>query len=146
MANSIIEGKASIKEGMKVKCEAGKHMFYCDEPVPVGGSDAGMNPLEAFLCALGACKTIIARIAGKKMKIAFDELEVVCRGTIDFDGIKGINPSAKKGINNIESIYTFKSSASKEELEKLAEYVDINCPVMDTVINSPTHSHKIEIK
>lgn len=146
MADSILIGKASIKDGVKVKCEAAGHVFFTDEPRSSGGTDEGMNPLQAFLCSLGACKSVIAKMAGRKMKIQFEELEVECKGIIDFDGITGKNPNVKTGIKNIETIYTFKTSASQEEIEKLVEYVDIHCPVMDTVINSPTHSHKVIIK
>ncbi len=146
MANTTLIGKATIKDGLKVTCEAGKHTFYTDEPASSGGTDTGMNPLEAFLSSLGACKSVISKMAARKMKIQFEELEVECKGTIDFDGVTGKNPNAKIGISNIESIYTFKTSASKEEIEKLVEYVDTHCPVMDTVINSPTHSHKVVIK
>ena len=85
-------------------------------------------------------------MAARKMKIQFEELEVECKGTIDFDGITGKNPNAKTGIKDIATTYTFKTSATQEEIEKLVDYVDIHCPVMDTVINSPTHSHKIVIK
>ena len=146
MADSILVGKATLKEGVKVTCESAGHVFYTDEPKASGGTDEGMNPLQAFLCSLGACKSVIARMAGRKMRVQFEELEVECKGTIDFDGITGKNPNAKTGIKNIETTYTFKTSASKEEIEKLVDYVDIHCPVMDTVINSPTHSHKIVIR
>ena len=146
MADSILVGKATIREGVKVTCEAANHVFYTDEPRNSGGTDEGMNPLQAFLCSLGACKSVIARMAARKMRLQFEELEVECKGTIDFDGITGKNPNAKTGIKNIETTYTFKTSASEEEIKKLVEYVDVHCPVMDTVINSPTHSHKIIIK
>ena len=145
MAETILVGKATIKDGLKMTCESGKHIFYLDEPKSSGGTDEGMNPLEAFLCALGACKSVISKMASKKMRIPFDEVQVECRGTMDFDGVTGKNPNAKIGISNIESIYTFKTTASKEEIEKLVEYVDSHCPVMDTVVNSPTHSHKVVI-
>ena len=146
MADTTLIGKATLKEGVKVTCKSGNHVFYTDEPKTSGGTDEGMNPLQAFLCSLGACKSVIARMAARKMKIQFEELEVECKGTIDFDGITGKNPNAKTGIKDIETTYTFKTSATQEEIEKLVNYVDIHCPVMDTVINSPTHSHKIVIK
>ena len=146
MTDTILTAKATIKDGVKVTCEAGKHKFYTDEPASSGGTDEGMNPLEAFLSALGACKSVITRMASKKMRIPFEELEVVCKGTINFDGVTGKNPNEKIGIKDIESTYTFKTSASKEDIERLVEYVDSHCPVMDTVINSPTHSHKVVIK
>ena len=146
MADSMIVGKATIKNGMKVICEAGKHNFYLDEPVAAGGTDEGMNPIEALLSALGACKSIIAQMTAKKMGINFVELQVECKGTMDFDGVTGKNPNAKIGLKNIETTYTFETSASQEDINKLVDYVDLHCPVMDTIINSPLHSHRAIIK
>ena len=146
MADGIIVGKAKIKDGLKVECEAGKHSFYLDEPPQAGGTDEGMNPLEALLSALGACKSIIARMSASKMGIKFDELQVECKGTMDFDGVTGKNPNAKIGLKNIETTYIFKTSASKEEIDRLVDYVDTHCPVMDTIVNTPLHSHKAIIK
>lgn len=146
MADSIIVGKATIRDGMKVKCEADKHSFYLDEPVSSGGTDEGMNPIEALLSSLGACKSIITQMAAKKMGIKFDELEVECKGSIDFDGVTGKNPNAKIGLKNIETTYKFRTSESQEKINKLVDYVDVHCPVMDTIVNSPCHSYKAIIK
>lgn len=146
MADSIVVGKATIRSGMKVSCEAGKHSFVLDEPTSFGGTDEGMNPIEALLSSLGACKSIITQIAAKKMGIKFDELQVECKGVIDFDGVTGKNPNAKIGLKNIETTYSFKTSESQEKINELVEYVDVHCPVMDTIVNSPSHSHKAIIQ
>ena len=80
------------------------------------------------------------------MGIKFDELQVECKGVIDFDGVTGKNPNAKIGLKNIDTIYTFKTSESQEKINELVEYVDVHCPVMDTIVNSPSHSHKAIIQ
>jgi uncharacterized OsmC-like protein len=41
---------------------AGRHLLTADEPVSIGGADAGPNPYELLLAALGACKSMTIRM------------------------------------------------------------------------------------
>jgi len=46
---------ASENAGFLQNVSIGPHRFQADEPVEGGGCDAGPNPYELLLTALGAC-------------------------------------------------------------------------------------------
>ncbi|WP_024468034.1 OsmC family protein [Treponema pedis] len=146
MAKGLVKGKAEMDmgAGYKVVCESGGKQFILDEPKSIGGTDLGMNPLEALLNALGACKCVVAKLTAKQQGFNLDSISVECTGTFDSDGFKGLNSNAKIGLSEIETVYNIKTSASQEETEKFIAFVDSHCPVNDTIGNSPKLSHKVK--
>ncbi|MDZ7836282.1 MAG: hypothetical protein U5K84_14065 [Alkalibacterium sp.] len=61
MANETFRAVAKSLGGMKVSCTSRNFEFILDEPKNLGGSNEGMNPVEALLSSLGACKVIVAQ-------------------------------------------------------------------------------------
>lgn len=146
MANEIFKGTAKLKSGMKVECTARNHKIVMDEPKELGGTDEGMNPVEALLCALGGCKCIVARCYAKAMKVDLEDIWIEVEGTLDPDGFQGKNPNAKIGLQAITSKIHIKSNSPKENIEKLVKFIDRTCPVADTLENSPTLNTEIIYK
>ncbi len=128
---------------MQVLCESRQKQFTLDEPAELGGTDIGMNPVEALLNALNACKCIVAKSFAGKMGIELEAFSIDSVCTLDPDGFMGINPDAPVGLKNIELTYNVKSSASDAEIEKLIEFVEIHCPVRATIITTPELTAKI---
>jgi len=141
-ANAVLD----MNTGLKVVCESGGKEIILDEPEGLGGTDLGMNPIEALLNALGACKCIVTRLAAKSMGIPLESLSIECKGTLDPDGFQDINPNAKIGLSEIETVFHIKSSANDADIEKLIAYVDSHCPVNDTIKNPPALSRKIDLQ
>lgn len=137
MAVEVMKASAKVVEGLKVEVEARGHKFILDEPKELGGSDEGMNPIEATLSALGACKCIVAQCFAKAKGIKYDEIRVEVEGDLDPDGFMGKNPEAKIGLSEIRTKFYIKSDLSKEKLEDFVSFIDKTCPVADTISLAP---------
>ena len=55
MAVEQVNVCAELQQGVAVKVQARQFELMLDEPKSLGGTDTGMNPVEALLGALGAC-------------------------------------------------------------------------------------------
>lgn len=119
------------------------HSFTLDEPQSLGGTDAGMNPVEALLGALGACKCIVARCYAEAHGITLRDITVECSGVLDPDGFLGKNPEAKIGFSSIHSVFRIEADNSPEEIAEFVAFVDRTCPVQDTLSNPATMTHEI---
>lgn len=71
---------------------AGTHTLLADEPVALGGGDAGPAPYDYLLAALGACTSMTLRmyaerkglpLSGVSVTLVHEKLEVEGQGTID---------------------------------------------------------------
>jgi uncharacterized OsmC-like protein len=59
--------------GLAVENTVRDFKFIMDEPTSLGGTDTGMNPVEAVLTALGSCQMIVAAAFAKAQGIDLQE-------------------------------------------------------------------------
>lgn len=119
-----------------VRCKAVVRDFpemTIDEPPELGGSDAGPNPVEIVLVALGACQEIMYAAYASVMGIQLTSVKCNLRGYLDMRGLFALDPDVPAGYQKIVYETVIESSASAEELSKLAHMVETHCPVLDTV-------------
>ena len=143
MANTIFSAKVTAKTGLTMECNSREFTVAMDEPAVLGGNNTGMNPIEALLNALGACKAIVARSFAQMKGFNFTELRIELDGTLDPDGFMGMNPEAKIGLSHIHTRYYFKTEESDAKIKEFVEFMEHTCPVMDTICNTPTFSDEI---
>lgn len=133
--NAVGKAVLDMGPGMKVTCESRKMQFVLDEPPELGGTDLGMNPVEALLNSLAACKCIVAKCFAGANGVELEGLTVSCKGVLDPDGFMGINPDVKIGFSEITTTYNFKTSSPKDKVDALVKYIESHCPVHDTLAN-----------
>ncbi len=106
-----------------------------DEPPELGGKDAGPNPVELVLAALGTCQEIMYSAYAAVMDIELESVQVNVRGYLDLKGLFGLDESIPAGYKRINFETQIKSSASDEALLKLIETVESHCPVLDILVS-----------
>lgn len=134
MAIEIPKATSHLLEGVKVESTAREFKMILDEPEDGGGRNSGMNPVEALLCALGSCQSIITKMMAKDMGIEIEDIRIELEGKIDTEGFQG-NTKIRPGLSNIKSNFIIKSSESEEKINEMMKKVKQFCPVGDTVSN-----------
>jgi putative redox protein len=60
----------------KQEVVAGKHTLVADEPVSAGGSDAGPDPYDYLLTALGVCTSMTIGLYARRKQIPLENIRV----------------------------------------------------------------------
>ena len=102
-----------------------------DEPRTLGGSDAGLSPVELILAGLATCQEITYRAYATPLGVPLDSVSVKHEGVLDLRGFFAVGERVRAGFARVRGTVTLESSASKQELAKLKEVVDAHCPVLD---------------
>ncbi|WP_434577526.1 OsmC family protein [Thermoanaerobacterium thermosaccharolyticum] len=123
-----------LPEGLAVESEVRGFKMVLDEPKEMGGTNKGMNPVEALLCALGSCQTIVASAFAKAKGINLQDFWVELEGDIDLDGFMG-KSDVRPGFQEIRFKMHIKTDAPKEKVEEFAKFIEKTCPVGDSLAN-----------
>ena len=146
MANEIFKSTIKLQQGLQVEVTSGKHKFMLDEPPQLGGTDTGMNPVEALLGSLGACMGIVAKSFAQMHKIDLQDLKIELEGDLDPDGFMGTNKEAKIGFSKIRINIDIKSNSSEEDIASFVRFVEKTSPVGDNIINATDMTTKFTIE
>ena len=85
-AKAVFSSKSALQEGLRSEAAMREHTLTVDEPESLGGKDAGPNPVELVLAALGTCQEITYRAYATALGIPLDAVSVELDGEIDLRG------------------------------------------------------------
>jgi uncharacterized OsmC-like protein len=69
----LVRGSA---DSFKQEITAGKHRLVADEPVSAGGGDAGPDPYDYLLAALGVCTSMTVGLYARRKQFPLENIKV----------------------------------------------------------------------
>lgn len=132
MAIQTFKASAHLQDGVKVKTTARQFELIIDEPASLGGTDTGMNPVEALLASLGACQSIVARVYAPKFGVKLDDFRVDVEGDIDLDGFFD-KADVRPGYSEIRYTFTIKTDSPMIKVSEFVAFLESKCPVGDSL-------------
>lgn len=107
----------------------GRHQLVADEPVTIGGGDAGPAPYDLLMAALGACTSMTLRMYAERRSLALRQVTVeVCHEKISVEG-----QAAK--VDRFARRILLDGDLTDEQRHKLLEIAN-KCPVHRTLSSS----------
>ena len=106
-----------------------------EPPMMPGGKDAGPNPMDLCLGALGTCQEIAYKAYATAMGIQLFKIETDIEGDCDLRGFLGVDPAVRAGFQAIRGTVKLYTTASEDQVKMLKGAVDAHCPMCATVTN-----------
>jgi len=135
MATATFKPTSKLVEGLQVDNSVRGFSLRMDEPANLGGTDTGMNPVEALLAALGSCQVIVAAAFAESQGIDLQDFWVELEGDLDPDGFLKGKEGVRMGFSEVRLTPHIKTSNSAEEVAKFVDSIKSRCPVGDVMVN-----------
>lgn len=112
--------------------DVGKHHLIADEPVSAGGGDAGPDPYDYLLTALGVCTSMTIGLYARRKQIPLENITVSLRHSRIY--AKDCQECETKDgmLDRVEVEVELTGQLSKEQHAKLLEVAE-KCPVHRTL-------------
>lgn len=116
----------------KVDISARTHTIVADEPIPVGGTDAGPTPYEYLLAAMGSCMVMTLRLYADRKQWPLEGASVQLRTSHSHEKDCEDCEKQKVGIGRIERRVELFGTLTDEQRTRLLEIAD-RCPVKQSL-------------
>jgi putative redox protein len=132
------------EEGARARTTARSFVLHTDEPEPLGGTDAAVDPMELVLAAVGTCITIGWVTQAVQRGIEYRSLEVQVTGSYDLQGYLALGADVRPGFQTIDYTVHVDSDAPMQTLEEVRASVEATSPMFDNVRNATPVTGSIE--
>jgi uncharacterized OsmC-like protein len=135
-----IERFHGLGEEQKHKTE---FSFDADHPEIFASEDLGATPVEYVLVGLASCLTAGVAAVAQNRGIQLRSVEADIEGTMDIQGILGIDGDVRNGYDNVKVTFRIDADASKKDIEALVAQSQKRSAVYDIVTNPTTVSVEV---
>jgi putative redox protein len=132
MSEVVVSSQTNLRN--EVRYGAG-HSFITDEPVAVGGEDAGPDPYTLLLAALGSCISMTVSLYARRKQWPLENVTVRLRqNRIHVKDCQDCAQKEEGFIHRIERSVTFTGPLTEEQRARLDEIAH-KCPVHKTLMS-----------
>lgn len=136
MADTRVRVRAKSENKTKTVVQAKTFSMSIDEPVALGGTNEGANPLEYLLAALSGCLNVVSHMAAKEMGFELRGLEIEIEGTLNPAKYMGISDKERTGMKEVRVKMKPDTDADESTLNIWLKTVENRCPVSDNITNA----------
>ena len=140
MPNVTFHADVVLSEGVRSIAKIGEHELIIDEPVSLGGTNQGPNPVEYVLASLGGCINVLVSSFAKLHRVEVKSLRVHVEGDLDPDGFLKANATVRPGFQQIRYRIEIDSPSDPVKVRELIDHVERVCPIKDTLSGVPVVS------
>ena len=109
--------------------------FEADHPEIFASEDCGATPVELVLAGLASCLTAGVASVAQNRGIQLRSVEAKLEGSMDLQGILGIDSDVRNGYDDIKVTFNIDADASKEEIEAIVAQSQKRSAVYDVITN-----------
>jgi uncharacterized OsmC-like protein len=130
-----IQGFHGLGEEQKHKTE---FSFEADHPEVFASEDLGATPIEYVLVGLASCLTAGVASVAQNRGIQLRSVEALLEGSMDIQGILGIDSDVRNGYDDIRVTFKIDADAPKKDIEAIVAQSQKRSAVYD-VLTNPTN-------
>ena len=112
--------------------------FDADHPEIFASEDKGATPVEYVLVGLASCLTAGIAAVAQNRGIQLKSVKATLEGSMDIQGILGIDSDVRNGFGDIKVHYDIDADATPEEIKALVAQSQKRSAVYDAITN-PTN-------
>ena len=134
-STSAVEGYYGLGQEQRHKTE---FTFDADHPEVFASEDKGATPVEYVLVGLASCLTAGVASVAQNRGIQLRSVEAKLEGSMDIQGILGIDKEVRNGYDGIKVTFAIDADAPQKDIEALVAQSQKRSAVFDIVTN-PTN-------
>ena len=134
-SQSSVQGFYGLGQEQKHRTE---FKFDADHPEIFASEDKGATPVELVLVGLASCLTAGVAAVAQNRNIQLRSVEAKLEGSMDIQGILGIDKDVRNGYDDITVTFDIDADAPRKDIEALVAQSQKRSAVYD-IITNPTN-------